>query len=84
MYGFASLVSGMVSIWSIMLLSLERFWVIYWSTKARIVRVRVSTMKAIILTKWILAIVLASLPLIGCSRYVYEVNYKTLSNSLLH
>ena len=73
MYGFASIVSGMVSIWSIMVLSLERLWVIYWATRASVIRVRMSTMRVIIVTMWLLAIIMAILPLMGYSRYVYEV-----------
>ena len=67
MYGFASIVSGMVSIWSIMVLSLERLWVIYWATRASVIRVRMSTMRAIIVTMWLLAIIMAILPLLGYS-----------------
>ena len=73
MYGYASIVSGMVSIWSIMLLSLERLWVIYWATRAKVVRVKMSTMRAIIVIMWLLAIIMATLPLLGYNRYVYEV-----------
>ena len=73
MYGFASIVSGMVSIWSIMVLSLERLWVIYWASRVSVMRVKMSTMRAIIITMWILAIIMATLPLLGYSRYVYEV-----------
>ena len=81
MYGFASIVSGMVSIWSIMVLSLERLWVIYWATRASVIRVRMSTMRAIIVTMWLLAIIMAILPLLGYSRYVYEV--KTVKRCFL-
>ena len=73
MYGYASIVSGMVSIWSIMVLSLERLWVIYWATRASVVRVSMSTMRAVIISMWLLAIIMATLPLMGYSRYVYEV-----------
>ena len=81
MYGFASIVSGMGSIWSIMVLSLERLWVIYWATRASVIRVRMSTMRAIIVTMWLLAIIMAILPLLGYSRYVYEV--KTVKRCFL-
>lgn len=73
MYGFASIVSGMVSIWSIMVLSLERLWVIYWASRVSVMRVKMSTMRAIIITMWLMAIIMATLPLLGYSRYVYEV-----------
>ncbi len=73
MYGFASIVSGMVSIWSIMVLSLERLFVIYWASRVSVMRVKMSTMRAIIITMWLLAIIMATLPLLGYSRYVYEV-----------
>ena len=79
-YGFLSIVSGMVSIWSIMILSLERFWVIYCVSKAkmRLAYVRMLTMKLVMVVMWTMAIILASLPLLGYSKYVYEVNIHLL------
>ena len=38
-YGYASVVSGMVNIWCITLLSVERLWVIYWASRVRMVKV---------------------------------------------
>ena len=36
-----SVVSGMVSIWCITLLTVERLWVIYWASRVRMVKVGV-------------------------------------------
>ena len=101
-YGYASVVSGMVNIWCITLLSVERLWVIYWASRVRMVKVhgvilsifmflqtlycycsslpqmKMSVIKTITGMFWAVSIVLATLPLLGYGRYVYEVSQGVL------
>ena len=63
----------MVSIWCIMVLSLERFLVIYHVSRYKQANISMWNIKMVMTSIWVLAVILATLPLMGVSRYVYEV-----------
>ena len=67
-YGAVSVVSGMAAIWSIMILSMERAWVIYRVTRARLARLRANVVRSVVMIQWVLAIAAALPPLMGYNR----------------
>ena len=67
-YGVVSVVSGMAAIWSIMILSMERAWVIYRVTRARLARLRANVVRSVVMIQWVLAIAAALPPLMGYNR----------------
>ena len=68
-YGTVSVVSGMAAIWSIMIISMERAWVVYRVSRAQLARLRVSVVRSVVITQWVLAIAVALPPLLGYNRY---------------
>ena len=71
-YGVVSVVSGMAAIWSIMILSMERAWVVYRVTRGRQARLGHGVVRSIVITQWLLAIVAALPPLVGYNRSVFS------------
>ena len=69
-YGLLSLVAGLTAIWSIMILSLERAWVVYRVTRARVALIRMSTARIIVLLQWVMALVVSLPPLFGYNRCI--------------
>ena len=67
-YGAVSVVSGMAAIWSIMIISMERAWVVYRVTRAKLARLRASVVRCVVIIKWLLAIAAALPPLVGYNR----------------
>ena len=67
-YGALSVVSGMTAIWSIMILSLERAWVVFRVTRAKLGRLGKRFVRSVVILKWLLAIAVALLPLLGYNR----------------
>ena len=72
-YGTVSVVSGMSAIWSIMILSMERAWVVYRVTRVRPAMMRVTRVRLVVTLQWVVALALALPPLLGYNRYVYCV-----------
>ena len=72
-YGTVSVVSGMAAIWSIMILSMERAWVVYRVTRVRPAMMRVTRVRLVVTLQWVVALALALPPLLGYNRYVYCV-----------
>ena len=67
-YGVVSVVSGMAAIWSIMILSMERAWVVYRVTRAKLARLGASVVRSIVIVQWLTAIAAALPPLMGYNR----------------
>ena len=67
-YGVVSVVSGMAAIWSIMILSMERAWVVYRVTRAQLARLRAGVVRSVVITQWLLALAAALPPLLGWNR----------------
>ena len=72
-YGAVSVVSGLAAIWSIMILSMERAWVVYRVTRVRPAVMRVCMVRVVVTLQWVVALALALPPLLGYNRYVYCV-----------
>ena len=67
-YGVVSVVSGMAAIWSIMILSMERAWVVYRVSRAQVARLRASLVRSVVIIKWLSATAVALPPLLGYNR----------------
>ena len=67
-YGVVSVVSGMAAIWSIMILSMERAWVVYRVSRAQLARLRASLVRSVVIIKWLSATAVALPPLLGYNR----------------
>ena len=67
-YGAVSVVSGMAAIWSIMIISMERAWVVYRVSRAKLARLRAGVVRSIVIVQWGLAMVAALPPLMGYNR----------------
>ena len=71
-YGVVSVVSGMSAIWSIMILSMERAWVVYRVTRGQLARLGHGVVRSIVITQWLLAMAAALPPLVGYNRSVFS------------
>ena len=69
-YGLVSLVSGMAAIWSIMILSMERAWVVYRVTRAQLSVMRMNTVRSVVTVQWVVAVAVSLPPLFGYNRWV--------------
>ena len=69
-YGLVSLVSGMAAIWSIMILSMERAWVVYRVTRAQLSVMRMITVRSVVTVQWLVAVAVSLPPLFGYNRWV--------------
>ena len=63
----------MAAIWSIMILSMERAWVVYRVTRVRPAVMRVCMVRVVVTLQWVVALALALPPLLGYNRWVYSV-----------
>ena len=77
-YGAVSVVSGLAAIWSIMILSMERAWVVYRVTRVRPAVMRVCMVRVVVTLQWVVALALALPPLLGYNRCVYSVQCTVL------
>ena len=64
----------MLAIWSIMVLSVERLWVIYCITRNMTSHVRMNLIRMVSIIMWSAAIILGIPPLVGLNKFVYEVS----------
>ena len=55
----------MAAIWSIMILSMERAWVVYRVSRAKLARLSASVVRSVVIVQWLLAITVALPPLLG-------------------
>ena len=69
-YGAVSVVAGMAAIWSIMILSVERAWVVFMVTRNRPARLRCWMVRLVVSLQWLAALALSLPPLVGYSRCV--------------
>ena len=67
-YGAVSVVSGMAAIWSIMILSMERAWVVYRVSQAKLAWLRANFVRTVVTLQWVLAVAVALPPMLGCNR----------------
>ena len=67
-YGAVSVMSGMAAIWSIMILSMERAWVVYRVSRAQLAWLRANFVRSVVTLQWVLALAAALPPLLGCNR----------------
>ena len=72
-YGAVSVMSGMAAIWSIMILSMERAWVVYRVSRAQLGRLRGNVVRSVVIIKWLSATAAALPPLIGYNRYLLDI-----------
>ena len=63
-----SVVSGMAAIWSIMILSMERAWVVYRVSQAKLAWLRANFVRTVVTLQWVLAVAVALPPMLGCNR----------------
>ena len=70
LYGLLSLVSGMAAIWSIMILSMERAWVVYKVTRAQLSVMRMTFVRSVVILQWLVAVAVSLPPLFGYNRWV--------------
>ena len=63
----------MAAIWSIMIISLERAWVVYRVSRAKLARLRVCVVRSVVIIQWVLAIAVSLPPLLGYNRYHYSL-----------
>ena len=58
----------MAAIWSIMILSMERAWVVYRVSQAKLAWLRANFVRTVVTLKWVLAVAVALPPMLGCNR----------------
>ena len=73
----------MAAIWSIMILSIERAWVVYRVSRAKLARLSASVVRSVVIVQWLLAITVALPPLLGYNRYLYYYFLSQLGCRLL-
>ena len=58
----------MAAIWSIMILSMERAWVVYRVSQAKLAWLRANFVRTVVTLQWVLAVAVALPPMLGCNR----------------
>ena len=58
----------MAAIWSIMILSMERAWVVYRVSQAKLAWLRANFVRTVVTLQWVLAVAVALPPMLGFNR----------------